>query len=256
MLAAPLGCSSGNVNIGDTQSLGGKLSDYAADWDGYAEADTFAPSNSFVSSGSDHVHLVLDGQGNGTMQVGQGTLPAPTNPDVAYPPGIDTKGFSINGTLVEGYAYPTHATRVEAGRLQFGVVAYDIFSGWCALQTPELSGSFGTSDAGISYGCTPTVPDAVATGPSGAPDGGAGCAFVGSDGAILRTIDCGKLFLCRDLRVCSCTESACTSISAPAGLVPAQYPIALDGALDSSGKSFTGTLNIDGTRVTVHLTRK
>ncbi|MES1208404.1 MAG: hypothetical protein ABUS79_20900, partial [Pseudomonadota bacterium] len=55
LLAAPFGCSSGgDVNIGDTQNVGAKLSDYAAEWDGYAEAYTFAPSS------SDHLHMTLD----------------------------------------------------------------------------------------------------------------------------------------------------------------------------------------------------
>ena len=41
-----------------------------------------------------------------------------------------------------------------------------------------------------------------------------------------------------------------------ADTIPAGYPAELDGALDSSGKALTGTLNLNGTRVTVHLTRK
>ncbi len=69
-------------------------------------------------------------------------------------------------------------------------------------------------------------------------------------------VDCGKFYLCIT-GVCTCTATSCTAsptLSADTG--PAGYPIELDGALDSSGKALTGTLNLGGTRVTVHLTRK
>ncbi len=69
-------------------------------------------------------------------------------------------------------------------------------------------------------------------------------------------VDCGKLALCLD-NVCACTASSCTSEPAiPDGSTPAQYPVELDAALDATGTTLTGTLNLAGTRVTVVLTKQ
>ncbi|HVT07049.1 MAG TPA: hypothetical protein VHO67_06310 [Polyangia bacterium] len=270
-LAAPLGCSSGgNVNIGDTQSLGGKLSDYAAQWDGYAEAYTFQPSN------SDHIHLVLDAQGNGTLQVGNDPLlPAPTNPDVGYPPGAPAEkaSFATDSGLLGGVLYPVYAAQVEAGRIQFGLKPLDYYGAWCALQTPYhvlsgyhsnsgavsgLGGFFGGTDAGwvpdYGYFCIP----GASGGESGTSDNPQCTVDEQSlDGSVTTTpVDCGKFYLC-ETRVCACTATSCiASPTVPDGTSPAGYPAELDGALDSSGKALTGTLNIKGTRITVHLARK
>ena len=73
--------TAGAVNIGNTTAVGSQLSDYAATWDGYAEATTF-------SDGSDHVRLTIDASGQGSLVVGDSApLPAPTDPTVGYPPG-------------------------------------------------------------------------------------------------------------------------------------------------------------------------
>ena len=260
LLTAPVGCSSGApVNIGDTQSLGAKLSDYAAEWDGYAEAYTFEPSS------SDHIHMSLDAQGNGTIQVGNDPLlPAPTDPNVGFPPGMEaTKelvGVTVT-TLSGGVLYPVHAAQVQADRIQLGLKPLDYYAAWCAIQTPHyyLNGYVGSGgpDGGLvpnyMYGCV------QGGGGSETFDSPPQCTVQDSslDGSVTNyPVDCGKYHLCLS-QVCSCTAASCTSSpTLPPDTAASAYPAELDGALDSSGKALTGTLNLNGTRVTVHLTRK
>jgi hypothetical protein len=277
LLAPALGCSSaGSVNIGDTQNLGGKLSDYAATWDGYAEAYTFQPS------GTDNVHLVLDAQGNGTLQVGNDALlPAPTDPNVGYPPNvnIDPKAPAAlpPSTLKGGVLYPVYATQVQSDRIQLGLKPLDYYQAWCALQTPYyvLQGYMGAPgnipgghpDASVSAldggSVVPIYGYSILPGAGGSEStdssGNAVCFVQNSlpDGSYTdQQIDCGKFYL-GTFNVCSCTASACSSFPAvPSGTAPADYPAELDGALDSTGKMLTGTLVVDGTRVIVHLTHK
>jgi len=56
--------------------------------------------------------------------------------------------------------------------------------------------------------------------------------------------------------VCACTATSCAISTLPADATANQYPYELDAALDTTGKNLTGTLNMDGTRITVHLQRK
>src|SRR5205823_5394415 len=109
----PLGCSGGSVNIGNTNAVGSKLSDYAASWDGYAEAYTFMPDS------SDRVRLTISADGHGTVEVGDtALLPPPTDPNVGYPspgqPQFD--GYSLNSGLSGGALYPIYAPRVQESR--------------------------------------------------------------------------------------------------------------------------------------------
>lgn len=264
LLAAPLGCSSGGqVNIGDTQSLGSKLSDYAAHWDGYAEAYTFGPSN------SDRIRLVLDSQGHGTVQVGSDALlPPPTDPNVGYPPGATTKDTLVDtSSLIGGVLYPVYAAQVQANRIQIGLKPNDYYGAWCALQTSYYvlngqtsvppDGGMGTPGVlypSYRYTCVPgsgggetgTPPDVQCTVQTDLPDGG----------YTNQPVDCGKMYLCLS-QACACNATSCGSGPAlAASVIPAQYPAELDAALDASGTNMTGTLNVNGTRVTVHLQRQ
>lgn len=258
LLAPALGCSSGaDVNIGDTQSLGGKLSDYAATWDGYAEAYTFMPS------GSDHIHLVLDAQGSGTVQVGtDALLPAPTDPNVGFPANsnVMSQGFKqpIAEGLTSGMLYPVYAAQVQADRIQVGLKSNDYYGAWCALQTPYLSLA-GYMGGGTDGGLQPSYVYSPCPAEGGSSDDMGHCTVQinALDGSYtIQPIDCGKFNLCVQ-QVCTCSATSC--IAAPAiasDAIAAAYPIELDAALDTSGKNMTGTLNIQGTRVTVHLQRQ
>src|SRR5207253_2653727 len=125
--AASLGCSDEMVNIGDTHTIGSQLSDYAALWDGYAQAYTFG-------DGSDRVRLTIDMNGQGTLRAGDSApLPAATDPDVGYPPGnmgmFSTSGM---GPPNPGFLYPLHAAEIQSDRIQLGIDFSDIYAGWCA----------------------------------------------------------------------------------------------------------------------------
>lgn len=256
-LGAAVGCSDGSeVNIGNTQSLGGKLSDYAATWDGYAEAYTFPPSN------SDHLHLVIAADGTGSMQVGSDPLlPTATDPDVGYPPNVVLDPNSLIGDLMPGLAggvlYPLHAAQVQTNRIQIGLKPHDYYAGWCALQS-SYRVFLGWTDSGtvLNYGyrCLPGASgsESIDLNPPqcniqiNAPDGSYS----------QQPADCGKYTLCLG-RVCDCDATSCgSSPTMPADATPPQYPAELDAALDSSGTSMTGTLNLDGMRITVHLQRQ
>lgn len=232
------GCSSGGaLNIGNTQAVGSELSDYAATWDGYAEAHTFG-------DGSDHVHLTIDASGQGFLQFGDSAPPpAPTDPSVGYPPGA--AGFGSPGTVTStplpGFLYPIHGADVQADRIQLGVDPNDLYSAWCAIE-PSLPNA--TQSTG--YGCLPDFQQAGYT-------PGSGCWLLPTGGTT-EALDCSKLDLCFMGMVCSCTANACTSAAVPEGTPAVNYPIELDAALDATGTTLTGTLTTGG--VTVHLTKQ
>jgi len=263
LAVAPAGCSNGgdgNVNIGNTQVVGAQLSDYVATWDGYAEAYTFSPD------GSDRVRVMIDGDGHGTLEVGNAALlPAPTDPNVGYPPGTDSNGLTgVIGPspgLTEGFLYPIYATQVQANRIQLGANPGDLYAAWCALQTPipyyetelpadagKVTSIPGASDAGTVetyYTCLPNEPSMT---------GANGCTQTAPDGTVT-PVDCGKLVLCQFSAVCQCSASGCVSQQIAAGTPVASYPVELDGALDPTGTMLTGTLTL-GQRITVHLTKQ
>jgi hypothetical protein len=240
-----LGCSGGgNVNIGNTAVVGAQLSDYAASWDGYAEAYTFSPD------GSDRVRLTIDATGQGTLQIGDAALlPTPTDPNVGFPQGISASVGSV--VLVEGFLYPVYAAQVQSDRVQVGLNPGDLEATWCALQTPVASTSSSGSklpDAGGTstvYGCLPDWGFTLGT---------SNCSIADPDGQS-DPVDCDKVYLCDSVHVCDCTASACTTRGQPAGTPVNQYPVELDAALDATGTTLTGTLNLAGTRVTVVLTK-
>jgi hypothetical protein len=71
-------------------------------------------------------------------------------------------------------------------------------------------------------------------------------------------VDCGKFGLCMH-NVCACMATSCAASSpdVPAGTLPSGYPVELDAALDSTGKTLTGTLALStDLRVTVVLTKQ
>lgn len=238
----PLACSDGGaVNIGsNTQATGAQLSDYAASWDGYVEAYSF-------SDGSDRVRLTIDASGNGTVQVGDSAPLAPaTNPNVGYPAGaFSGPGGAVPSQLglVPGFSYPLHAAQVQTDRIQLGIAIADLWSTWCALQTPvPITGS--TDGA---YGCVDNL--------AGSMSGGT-CVQIEPDGTNV-PIDCGKESLCQTGMVCTCTATACVSETEPAGTPVNQYPSEIDGALDSTGSTLTATMTLpNGPRVTVVLTKQ
>jgi hypothetical protein len=254
----PVACSGGgNVNIGNTQAVGGNLSDYAASWDGYAEAFTFPPSGS-----SDRVRLNIDANGQGTLQVGDGALlPPATDPTVAYPPGaVPDNSFLLN----EGFAYPIYAAQIQENRIQLGINPYDLFSVWCSLQTSfpfrgtiadggPVGPDAGNAGTSTFYNCVQHWPDTSAASGDG---GSLVCSLVNPNGPN-EVIDCSKLLLCGEWQVCQCAATGCVQTPVPAGTTAPEFHTELDAALDSTGSSLVGTLVIAlGNRVTVRMQRK
>jgi hypothetical protein len=231
--AAGLGaCSSSpDVNIGDP--VGAALTDYAANWDGYAEAYQFQDQ-------SDRIRLVVDSSGVGTLQVGDSAaVPPATDPDAAYPPNAASQPGKDRLTgpidLYAGFGYPLHGTRVEDSRIRLGVDPKDLYATWCALQQPVLDtvngGYLCVPNWGFSYtetGCTQTNPTTQET----------------------VQVDCAKLSLCEIAMACTCTASACVAAS-----TPDSPPIQLDAALNANGTELTGTLVINGQRITIRMHR-
>jgi hypothetical protein len=261
--AGPLLACSGDkpVNIGNTNVVGSQLSDYAASWEGYAEAYTFMPD------GSDRVRLTIGANGQGTFQVGNAALlPAPTDPNAGYPAGQPDPFVGPNEGLSGGVLYPVYAAQVQENRIQAGLKPNDYYGAWCALQTPYhvLDGyvNSGQPDAGdgglvpnFEYRCLPDVGGGI----SG--QGADQQCFVqisSIDGSSTdQPVDCGKFALC-NRNVCACTATSCATSSPVvlAGTLPSGYPVELDAALDSAGKTLTGTLALSANlRVTVVLTK-
>ena len=194
---------------------------------------------------SDRVRVTIAADGHGTLRLGDDALyPPPTDPNVGYPPGIQLGASSLGLPMipVEEFLYPLHAARVETNRIQLGIDPADLWAAWCALQTPVPE----TPDA-LSYNCEPNLPFGEMAG---------SCALMEPDGTSV-PVDCGKLALCRMAEECTCTASACAAGTVPNGTPPDQYPDELDGALDATGSTLTGTLMLGaGTRLTVVLQKQ
>lgn len=258
------GCSAEKLGASDGGSDGATpLVAFAGSWDGYAEAYTFMPD------GSDRVRLTITASGQGTLEVGNAALlPPPTDPNVGYPPSEADAGFPIGilpldtSELTEGFLYPLYETQAQADRIQLGVNPGDLYAAWCALQTPYPSYETSFShDAGYTsvvsgivdggtvdtfYSCLPN---------EGSMSGPNGCALLGPDGGST-PVNCGRLSLCGIGAACQCSASGCVSEQVGAGTPVSNYPVELDAMLDSAGTTLTGTLNLDGSRVTVVLQKQ
>lgn len=245
-----LGCSGSgsNVNIGDTSVVGAQLSDYAASWDGYAQAYSFFPN------GSDRVRLTIDAHGHGNLRVGDGALlPAPTDPEHFDPENI--VALPQWSDLVEGGLYPAHAAQVQAGRIQFGINPWDLEAAWCALQTPypaSIGGGINISDGGqvqehYDYTCSPPYTAGAGTGTD--------CSYTDAAGET-HPISCAKFWLCQGITACACTSTGCAGRTLSYATTANEYPDEFDAALDARGRTLTGTLNLDGNRITVVMQRQ
>ena len=235
---ATLACSSDPVDIGDTGKTGDELSDYAASWEGYAEAYEF-------DSASDALRIVLDENGNGTFEVGDApALPPPSDPEVGYPPAgtsSQTNPQPADG-LFSGFAYTVLGATVEERRLRFSVYPYEIYREWCELQTPVLDEANSTPERSF-YECVPNTQQTYRAGQ---------CTFVNPDTGEDEPIDCGKLGLCSTGGACYCTANDCSipDVSEYRGAI-----VEVDAALEEDGDELEGTLTVDG-NVTIRLTRR
>jgi hypothetical protein len=218
----------GALDVGsETAPLGQALSDYAAHWDGYAEAFAFS------GDGTDRVRLTLDETGAGVLRVGQETLfPPATDPTGFYPPTFDspdapfsTEFFtaSLMG-LRSGFEFAVSQASVSDRRLKFQVALGQIMDSWCMLQAPEPVPGFQCGGGGgFSAGSTTCF----------APDG-------------QTPVDCNVASQCAS---CVCDAQSCRAAS------PDRNQVEVDAALDEAGDTLEGTLLTDQKRVTIRMTR-
>ena len=240
-------CGNGrDVDIGHTAA---QLSDFAATWDGYAEAKTFDPG------GSDRVRLVLDPSGVGTLEVGDGAaLPTPTTAEGGYlleDKGLDGIG-GVDELVREGFKFPVHEARVESGRIRLGIDPHEIFGAWCSLTPP-----FVNSGAASGYSCGPAV-----SGTNTDDQGNTVCIYSTGGGPEQAqsevVVDCGIMYTCMAYNPCTCTASACGPRVVPAGTLLDRYDAMVDAAISQDGQTLTGTLAIksssgDTSRITVRM---
>ena len=237
LLSASIACSSGgSVEIGESRT-GEKLADYAASWDGYAEAYSFY-------DGSDRVRISLDALGNGTLEIGDSpTLPPASDPDAAYPPSDEQNPAGLLELLFPGFAYPIETASIATTRLRLVVSPWMIERDWCPMLTPYV---WRETNTGPVYSCLPHETDAPANAP---PDT---CWF--REGSNLFQADCQKSGLCG--AACTCTASSCSVYEPEPGSIRSENKTQLDAALTDNGNTLVGTMLIRSQRVTVRLTRK
>lgn len=218
--ASLAGCSSSdNVDIGDDSppaSLGSKLSDYQGSWSGYAEAFRFKDS-------TDHVRLVLDEGGQGTLEVGADGPPPAVNTDAGPPSG------GAIPELFPAFPYTLISSVVTDKRLKVFAKSWEPDVDYCAATTPVYDA---TTDL---YLCMENVP---------VRNTGTQC-FLEPDGGSPTEIDCGKI-ACRF--ACLCTETSCSSAQAS----NTEGDIEIDAAL-STATEIVGTLSLPTGRLTIRL---
>jgi hypothetical protein len=244
---AAAACSDGQpVDIGHTEA---QLSDYAAHWDGYAEAFTFG------EGGSDRVRLVLDELGEGTLEVGNAPPdPTPTDPGVGLP--------GQPGKFHDGFQYPIHGAVVEAGRVRFDVDPGTRYASWCAIQAPVATSLSPTGYSCVAIPSQQTFTQDLTN--KGECDLWDVTPQSEGHGNLLTNptpVSCARYLPCV-YGICGCSPSGCAY--EPTTPRPDGYKVRVDGALDDGGTSLVGTLVIyadwdhptDATdRMTVRLAR-
>jgi hypothetical protein len=232
-LAAGAGCGSdgGKVDLGDDKvaKTGEKLSDYAGNWHGYAEAFQF-------DGDSDAIAIKLDAHGEGVIEFGEADPLPPPKADETYPPhvggmpaGDEKLQLIIRGELISGFSYPISGAVVESKRIRFEISTGEVVREWCELQIPVRT----RDSSGAEYwACAPADAHGTAD----------GC-FADADESM--TLPCAKLTC--DMYLCTCTESSCEP--------NAGDNVRFDAALQSDGEELVGTLAVGvAARISVHLT--
>jgi hypothetical protein len=237
-------CTDTPVDIGEKDPALSKsdLAAYAASWDGYAELHEF-------EDGTDRVRITLDEQGNGHVRFGNRELiAAATDPAGVYPPQNATSGTRAVANPSEpwsGFDYTIGNAHVEAERIRLGAAMAELFSSYCALQTPYLD-TINTSEP--MYHCIPN------TGGGSDEDG---CfvyehaAAPGEDWNSIPKIrvSCQQSGMCMMGMGCTCSATGC-------GVDTTNADVELDAALDDSQENLVGTMSLGGQRITVRLKRQ
>lgn len=220
-------CGNDNLDVGDkTAKVGSALEDFAANWEGYAQA------YSFIGDGTDVVRLSIDETGNGTVRFGDEALfTSATDLAEIYPPTyIDSSSpewpLSTGNQARSGFAYAFSNGEVTDARLRLSFDSAQVMESWCTLQISS------EAPCGM-YDSSQTVKT----------DTDFTCSWV--QGAGLLEDSCNRMAQCM---FCECTTEACHSAN---GAV-----IKFDGALSDGGDKLTATLVIGEERVVVVMTRQ
>ena len=222
------GCLNNDVQLGGDGGSGGDGA--VSEWTGYIENYKFP-------SGSDRFAVritgVSGGVATGTVRLGDAAdLPPPTDPDVAYPPRYDShlgELDPVNGPPYEGFDYTLKEGIFNATRLKGRMFGTELWSAWCALQTPyELPGGPG------HYKCTPNGDETWDFANNVCID--AGIQF-----------DCGKMQLCSG-PMCECDAEHCEGTFTDQSLL---FDLKIEG--DQAHGSIEGLLG--GTTTNVWLKR-
>ncbi|MBK7583761.1 MAG: hypothetical protein IPI67_26655 [Myxococcales bacterium] len=202
---------------------GGTTSLLVGVWKGYV-------TNFTLADGTDTVTLTIDDSGpvpGGHVVFGDAaSLPAPTNPDIGYPPGVESVA---SNAVVTGFAYTVLQGSLVSDRLKFKLTPGEVWTQWCEMQAPIAD----ETNPG-SYSCVHNW---------GYGSDGTKCYQDNPNTGQKVFIDCGKLHLCQN--VCQCSATKCSTNLTPS--------VAFDLQLQGS-KATGGVLGLDDSEHKVDLT--
>lgn len=201
-------------------------------WTGYIENYKFP-------SGSDAVRIAYttDATGNivGTVTLGNGTPPPPaTDQNVGYPPGLsDFDSTAIPRSYVaEGYAYTMRDVDFNGRRMKFSVGIWELWQGWCVLQTPFPSADSCLPNAGASISADHMH-----------------CALLNpATGQYDYPVDCGKLSLCQFGMTCTCDATGCT-------VRDQGRQLTFDLSVTADGAFADGSVSVENSNRNIHFTK-
>jgi hypothetical protein len=163
--------------------------------------------------------------------------PSPTDPNVGYPPDFHFSPYAVpDYYYAEGFAYSFGFAAWSPGLLQFGIRENELWSDWCAMQTP-------IDDSGI---CLPNWQGGRDFGTNGNPDR---CYQRNPATREDITIDCNKYDLCM-LPVCKCSTTNCVYFDNSGAMFVLQM---YDNTATGSVRQLIGSDGLDSS--TVHFTR-
>lgn len=209
------GCSSDGVSVGDGTTAGvdkAALETYAANWDGYVEAYKF-------ESGSDRLRIVLNEDGSGNLQVGDGSLLVPITTTDGFPDEMVQGQYF----LWDQRAYPLVGARISGDRLRFLIQPTAPYAAWCAEQTPN---PIVDTDGSEAYSCLHSTSILQ-------PDVSVNICYDQADQS--KPVDCNWAHLCGS---CTCTESDCSNEKL------SYQNIEVDAVLSDDGTELEGTIAI------------
>lgn len=183
---------------GDEANVGPKPYEFkpGETWTGYVEKFKF-------QSGSDRIWIAFTTPTTGTVTFGAPAVENEAiNPDIGYPVGLVVKAQGIVDLpkQAERFAFTMLDVSRDDVRLQFTVDLREIWTRWCAAQTPV------PSSWGEGFGCIPVVYPPEVTFPAD----GSGCSFLTAPESTNRTsVDCGKAALCAVMAACTCDAAHC-----------------------------------------------